>query len=107
MHCPLTFRQDGLQRARARRRKPAPWPAGQDGLKAIPGCPLSMGRRYISATSERREKEERSYLAQFIMVLILSLVLVLIVDLDRAQDGLMLVPHHALSGLQRQLNAGQ
>ena len=51
--------------------------------------------------------EERSYLAQFVMVLILSLVLLLIVDLDRSHEGLIRVSQLPLLDLQRQLNAGQ
>ena len=51
--------------------------------------------------------EEHSYLAQFVMVLILSVVLLLIVDLDRAHEGLIRVPQFAMMDLQRQLNAGQ
>ena len=51
--------------------------------------------------------EERAYLAQFVMILILSVVLLLIVDLDRAQEGLIRVPQLPLLDLQRQLNAGQ
>jgi hypothetical protein len=51
--------------------------------------------------------EERSYLAQFVMVLILSLVLLLIVDLDRSHEGLIRVSQLPLMDLQRQLNAGQ
>lgn len=49
--------------------------------------------------------EKRNYLAQVVLVLILSVVFLLIVDLDRAQEGLLQVNHQALFDLQRQLNA--
>ena len=49
--------------------------------------------------------EKRNYLALIVLVLILSVVFLLIVDLDRAQDGLLRVPQQPLIDLQRQLNA--
>lgn len=48
--------------------------------------------------------EKRNYLALIVMVLILAVVFFLIVDLDRAQDGLLQVPQQALIYLQHQLN---
>jgi hypothetical protein len=49
--------------------------------------------------------EKRNYLAQIVLVLILSVVFLLIVDLDRAQEGLLRVSQLPLFDLQRQLNA--
>lgn len=48
--------------------------------------------------------ERRNYLAMVVLVLILSVVFFLIVDLDRAQEGLMRVPQKPMIDLQRQLN---
>lgn len=45
----------------------------------------------------------RNLLALAVLVLILSVVFLLIVDLDRAQDGLLRVPQQAMIDLQRQL----
>jgi hypothetical protein len=47
----------------------------------------------------------RNYLALIVLVLILAVVFFLIVDLDRAQDGLLQVPQQPLIDLQRQLNS--
>jgi hypothetical protein len=44
-------------------------------------------------------RENRNHIA-----LILSVVFLLIVDLDRSQDGLLRVPQQALLDLQSQLN---
>lgn len=49
--------------------------------------------------------EKRNYLALIVLVLILSVVFLLIVDLDRAQDGLLRVPQQPMIDLQRQLNS--
>jgi hypothetical protein len=51
--------------------------------------------------------DKRNYLALLVMVLILAVVFLLIVDLDRAQDGLLRVPQLPLYDLQRQLKIGQ
>ena len=51
--------------------------------------------------------EKRNYLALVVLVLILAVVFLLIVDLDRAQDGLLREPQLPLYDLQRQLNIGQ
>jgi hypothetical protein len=48
--------------------------------------------------------EKRNYLAMVVMVLILSVVFLLIVDLDRAREGLLRVPQLPMLDLQRQLN---
>lgn len=48
--------------------------------------------------------ERRNLIALLVLVLILAVVFLLIVDLDRSQDGLLKVPHYALYKLQRQLN---
>ena len=50
--------------------------------------------------------EKRNLIALAALVLILSVVFLLIVDLDRSQEGLMRVPQQALYDVQRQLNAG-
>lgn len=47
---------------------------------------------------------KRSYLAQIVLASILAVVFLLVVDLDRAQDGLLQVPQLSLYDLQRQLN---
>ena len=49
--------------------------------------------------------EKRNTLAQVVLTLILSLVFLLIVDLDRAQGGLIQVSELPMIDLQRQLNA--
>jgi hypothetical protein len=49
--------------------------------------------------------EKRNYVALVVLVLILSVVFLLIVDLDRAQDGLLRISQLPLYDLQRQLNA--
>jgi Na+/proline symporter len=49
--------------------------------------------------------EKRNYLAHLVLVLILSVVFLLIVDLDRAQEGLLQVSQLPMIDLQRQLNA--
>ena len=51
--------------------------------------------------------EKRNYIALVVLVLILSVVFLLIVDLDRAQEGLLQVPQQPMIDLQRQLNIGQ
>lgn len=51
--------------------------------------------------------EKRNYLALVVLVLILAVVFLLIVDLDRAQEGLLRVSQLPLYDLQRQLNVGQ
>ena len=48
--------------------------------------------------------EKRNYLALVVLVLILAVVFLLIVDLDRAQDGLLRESQLPLYDLQRQLN---
>ena len=48
--------------------------------------------------------EKRNYLAHIVLVLILSVVFLLIVDLDRSQEGLLQVNQQAMFDLQRQLN---
>ncbi len=48
--------------------------------------------------------EKRNYLAMVVLVLILSVVFLLIVDLDRSQEGLMQVSQRPMLNLQRQLN---
>ena len=49
--------------------------------------------------------EKRNYLAHIVLVLILSVVFLLIVDLDRSQEGMLQVNQQAMIDLQRQLNA--
>jgi hypothetical protein len=49
--------------------------------------------------------ETRNYLAHIVLVLILSVVFILIVDLDRAQEGLLQVNQLPMIDLLRQLNA--
>ncbi len=49
--------------------------------------------------------ERRNYLAMVVLVLILSVVFLLIVDLDRSHEGLLRVNQQAMIDLQRQLNA--
>jgi hypothetical protein len=51
--------------------------------------------------------EKRNYLALMVLVLILAVVFFLIVDLDRALDGLLRVPQQPMIDLQRQLNVGR
>ena len=58
-------------------------------------------------TMQSGEGEKRNYLAQIVLVLILSVVFLLILDLNRAQEGTVWVSQHALIDLQRQLSAGQ
>lgn len=48
---------------------------------------------------------KRNLVALVSVVLILSMVFLLIIDLDRSQQGLLNVPHKALIDLQRQLSA--
>lgn len=48
--------------------------------------------------------EKRNYLAHIVLVLILSVVFILIVDLDRSQEGMLQVSQQPLYDLQRQLN---
>jgi hypothetical protein len=48
-------------------------------------------------------RENRNHLAQFLLILILSVVFFLIVDLDRPTEGLLQVPQQALIELQQQL----
>ena len=48
--------------------------------------------------------EKRNYLAHIVLVLILSAVFLLIIDLDRAQEGLLQVSQQSMIDLQRQLN---
>ena len=48
--------------------------------------------------------EKRNYVAHIVLVLILSVVFLLIVDLDRAQEGLLRVSQLPMIDLQRQLN---
>jgi hypothetical protein len=48
--------------------------------------------------------ENRNLIAQIILVLVLSIVFLLIIDLDRSSQGLLQVPQQALINLQRQLN---
>jgi len=47
--------------------------------------------------------ENRNLIALVVLILILSVVFLLIVDLDRAREGLLQVPQQALFDLQRQL----
>ena len=51
--------------------------------------------------------EKRNYVALVVLVLILSVVFLLIVDLDRAQEGLLQVSQLPMFDLQRQLIFGQ
>jgi len=48
--------------------------------------------------------EKRNYVAHIVLVLILAVVFLLIVDLDRTQEGLLQVNQQAMFDLQRQLN---
>lgn len=48
--------------------------------------------------------EKRNLISQVIMVLILSVTFLLIIDLDRSQQGLIRIPQKALIDLQRILN---
>ena len=50
--------------------------------------------------------EKRNYVALVVLVLILSVVFLLIVDLDRSQEGLLQVSQLPMFDLQRQLNIG-
>jgi hypothetical protein len=47
----------------------------------------------------------RNYLALFLMVLILSMVFLIIIDLDRPNQGLIRIPQNALIDLQRQIRS--
>ena len=49
--------------------------------------------------------DKRNYLALIVLIIILSLVFVLIVDLDRSQQGTLTIPNKALIDLQRQIRA--
>lgn len=49
--------------------------------------------------------EKRNYPAQIILALILAVVFFLIVDIDRAQEGLLLINQQALIDLQQQLSS--
>jgi hypothetical protein len=51
-----------------------------------------------------RNHEQRNLPATFILSLILSAVLLLIVDLDRPNDGFLRVPHQPMFDLQQQLS---
>jgi hypothetical protein len=46
---------------------------------------------------------KRNYLALILMILILSMVILIIIDLDRPSQGLIQVPQKALIDLQQQL----
>ena len=46
--------------------------------------------------------ESRNYVAHVVLVLILGVVFFLIADIDRAHEGMLQVPQHALEDLQRQ-----
>jgi len=48
--------------------------------------------------------ENRNLIAQIILVVVISLVFLLIIDLDRSDQGLLQVPQQALIDLQRHLN---
>jgi hypothetical protein len=48
--------------------------------------------------------ENRNFIAQLVLVLVLSIVFYLIVDLDRSSDGLLRVPQDAMIALQQHLN---
>jgi hypothetical protein len=48
---------------------------------------------------------KRNYLALFLMVLILSMVFLIIIDLDRPNQGLIRIPQKALIDLQRQIRS--
>lgn len=48
--------------------------------------------------------EKRNYFAYIILVMILAVVFLLIVDLDRAQEGLLRISQQPMIDLQRQLN---
>ncbi len=48
--------------------------------------------------------EKRNLVSQIMMVLILSVIFLLIVDLDRSHQGLLRIPQDALLALQQQLN---
>jgi hypothetical protein len=50
--------------------------------------------------------DKRNYLALMVMIIILSLVFVLIIDLDRSQQGFLTIPQKALIDLQRQIQPG-
>ena len=49
--------------------------------------------------------DKLNYLALFLMVLILSMVFLVIVDLDRSHQGLITIPQNALMDLQRQIQS--
>jgi hypothetical protein len=57
----------------------------------------------VGVYTSYRDRPNRA--AEILLVLVLSLVFMLIVDLDRAQEGLFRVPMQALLDLQRTLNA--
>ena len=50
------------------------------------------------------DSQERNYFAPIVLVLIMSLVYVMIVDLDRAHEGLLVINQQAMIDLQQQLN---
>jgi hypothetical protein len=50
--------------------------------------------------------EKRNLISQVIMILILSVAFMLIIDLDRSQQGLLRIPQKALMDLQQTLNRG-
>jgi len=50
--------------------------------------------------------EKRNLLALVVMIIILSVVFLLVVELDRSHQGLLRIPQDALIDLQRQMQAG-
>ncbi len=50
--------------------------------------------------------EKRNLLALAVMIVILSVVFLLVVELDRSHQGLIRIPQNALLDLQRQMQAG-
>jgi hypothetical protein len=49
--------------------------------------------------------KNRNFIAQLVLVLVLSLVFYLIIDLDRSSEGLLLVPKDAMIALQQTLGS--
>ena len=97
----LATMEIGYRLTKARlRRSPEKTDAGVGGMA---GASLALlATSLVGVQSAYGEK--RNYLAMVVMVLILSEVFMLIVDLDRAQDGLLRVSQQPMINLQRQLN---
>lgn len=65
---------------------------------------VALGATFLVGV-QSGDGEKRNYLAHIVLVLILSVVFLLIVDLDRSQEGLLQISQQALIDLQRQMNS--